>query len=158
MIDTVRVDAAAIRVLREPRDEPNAAAPNVSSNQQTNELAGLLGNLVGAVATSSSVMIDRNSGAIRTGGMGCSRTTAPDSASRGPVGGLNHEGSAAAIAAEQCGGWSAAARDASGQTAACSAKKARCTLSRTSAPEAGLPTTRAPRRGAQFGGSAIRVP
>lgn len=70
MVDHVRVDAAAIRVLREPRDEPVPQTPNVSNNRQTNELAGLLGNLVGVLATSSSVVIDRNSGVIRTGGMG----------------------------------------------------------------------------------------
>ena len=71
VIDSVRVDAAAIRLLREPRDDPSAApAPKVSNNRETNELVGLLGALVGTVATSSTVTIDRNTGIIRTGGMG----------------------------------------------------------------------------------------
>ncbi len=46
MVDSVRVDGAAIRVLREPRDEPDGTTPNASSNPQTNELAGPLGNLL----------------------------------------------------------------------------------------------------------------
>ena len=71
MVDSVRVDPAAIRALREPRDNPGGSAPpNVSSDRQTNELAGLLVTLAGVVVTTSSVVIDRNSGVIRTGGMG----------------------------------------------------------------------------------------
>jgi hypothetical protein len=69
MIDSVRVDAAAIRAVREPQIEQGGAPPNVSSNRQTSELAGVLGELVGIAATASSVVIDRNSGVIRTGGM-----------------------------------------------------------------------------------------
>lgn len=68
MVDTVRVDAAAIRLLREPKDDPTARAPQVSSNRDTNELVGLLGALVGMAATASSASIDRNSAVIRTGG------------------------------------------------------------------------------------------
>lgn len=70
MEDAVRVDATSIRLLRTPVEPAATAPPNVSNNQTTNELVGLLGNLLVVTGTSSSVSIDRNSAVIRTGGMG----------------------------------------------------------------------------------------
>lgn len=67
MIDSVQVDAQAIRVLRQPQDDGRTA--NRARNP-SDELLGALGDLMLVAGTSSSVAIDRNSAVIRTGGMG----------------------------------------------------------------------------------------
>ena len=68
MIDTVQVDAQAIRVLRQPQDERPAAGGRPKG--EADELLGALGDLMLLAGTATSVAIDRNTAVIRTGGMG----------------------------------------------------------------------------------------
>lgn len=66
-IDSVQVDAQAIRVLRQPQDD---GRPANRARNPSDELMGALGDLMRVAGTSSSVAIDRSSAVIRTGGMG----------------------------------------------------------------------------------------
>ncbi len=68
MVDTVAVDASAIRILRVPADLGPEA--KLSENEAQNEMGNLLLGLGALLATSSSATIDRNTGVIRSEGLG----------------------------------------------------------------------------------------
>ena len=68
MVDAVAVNASAIRITRVPSDLGPEA--KLSENEAQNEMGNLLLGLGALLATSSSATIDRNTGVIRSEGLG----------------------------------------------------------------------------------------
>ncbi|MBX9902649.1 MAG: hypothetical protein K2Y28_17865 [Burkholderiaceae bacterium] len=66
MMDTVRVDSAAIRALRKPSE----SGLSDSDKRKANEFADLAKAFGGTPVASTSIVIDRNSGVVQTEGMG----------------------------------------------------------------------------------------